>query len=265
MSAADCIYRKVRDQFGKTASGYLSSPGHAKGEDLKAMVHLAGDLQGRAVLDVATGGGHTALAFARAGAVVTATDLTSEMLEAAHAFAEEEGVRGVTFLLAAAEELPFEDDSFEIVSCRIAPHHFADPRAFVWEAARVLVPGGLILIVDNVAPEDPELNRAMNRIERERDPSHVETYTVRRWINWLADAGFDLAHIERFRRDEDFRSWLERAHTPAETGEVIERYVLGLPPRIRHYLNVVEEGGQLVSLAHEAASMMAVLMIVQND
>ena len=129
----------------------------------------------------------------------------------------------------------------------------------------MLVPGGLILIVDNVAPEDPESNRVMNRIERERDPSHVEAYTVRRWINWLADAGFDLAHIERFRRDKDFRSWLERAHTPAEVGEMIERYVLDLPPRIRHYLNVVEEGGKLVSLAHEAALMMAVLMIVQSD
>lgn len=265
MGTADRIHRKVQDQFSKTASGYLSSLDHAKGEDLKAMVHLAGDLQGRAVLDIATGGGHTALAFARAGAVVTATDLTPEMLEAAHAFAKEEGVGGVTFLLAAAEELPFENDSFDIVSCRIAPHHFADPRAFVWEAARVLIPGGLVLIVDNVAPEDPELNRVMNRIERERDPSHVEAYTVRRWINWLADAGFDLARIERFRRDKDFRSWLERAHTPAEVGEMIERYVLDLPPRTRHYLNVVEEGGKLVSLAHEAALMMAVLMIVQSN
>ena len=83
-------YSKVRAQFGKSAEGYVHSEGHAKGAELALMVELAGDVSGARVLDIATGGGHTALAFARAGADVVATDLTPEMLRAAEASSKEE-------------------------------------------------------------------------------------------------------------------------------------------------------------------------------
>lgn len=79
----DETYRWVRSQFGRTAHAYVESVGHAQGAELSEMVALAGTLHPgafaqKSVLDVATGGGHTALAFAGAGAQVTATDLTPE-------------------------------------------------------------------------------------------------------------------------------------------------------------------------------------------
>ncbi len=256
----DDTYRRVQAQFGRTADAYVRSTGHAKGAELTQMVELAksslGSLQNRTVLDVATGGGHTALAFARAGAQVTATDLTPGMLQAAQAFvhADFHADGGeVRFATAPAENLPFAARSFDLVSCRIAAHHFADPERFVREAARVLKPGGLLLLVDNVAPEEAELADAMNSVEQRRDPSHVRAYSVRQWVVWFAEAGLDAQHLSRWWTHKPYQEWTARAQTPAAVREALARDVLALPEAHRAYLRVEEVGGRLESLAHEAA------------
>ena len=249
------VYEQVKTQFGKTAQAYVTSTIHAKGEDLEALLELAGDVQNTRVLDVATGGGHTALAFARAGATVTATDLTPEMLQAAEAHLKE--WVSITFQEANAEQLPFEPQTFEIVTCRIAAHHFAKPQAFVQEAARVLVPNGLFLLVDNVAPEDAGLAETMNHIERTRDPSHVRAHGVKTWVMWLSEAGLEPYHLSRFRRTKNFSDWTSYAQTPDEVVEKLEAYVLALPEPFKRYFEVIERGRRLHSLSHEVVLLAA--------
>ncbi len=253
----DDTYRRVQAQFGRTAPAYVESTGHAEGAELTTMVTLAermlGSLSGQKTLDVATGGGHTALAFARAGAAVTATDLTPEMLAAARAFVRANGGEAVQFAPAAAEALPFAAETFDLVTCRIAAHHFAGPERFVREAARVLRPGGLLLLVDNVSPEDAALARVMNDVEGRRDSSHVWAYTVRQWVVWFADAGFDVHHLSRWWTHKLYWEWLERAQTPEAVGDALARDVLNLSPAQKAYLQVQEGKGGLESLAHEAA------------
>ena len=250
------IHDEVKKQFGKVAQNYVTSSIHAKGDDLKGMLELAGDVSGKKVLDVATGGGHTALAFAEAGAEVTATDLTPEMLAAAEASLREQGAESVAFREANAEALPFEDASFDIVTCRIAPHHFADPQAFVREGARVLNLGGTFLLIDNIAPLDSELAAAMNHVEKVRDPSHVRGYSLKTWTDWLSEAGLELHHLSRFYRDKDFAAWLGYAEAE-RVREELESYVLSLPEAYQRYLKVVEENGRLKSLSHEVALLKA--------
>ena len=160
------------------------------------------------------------------------------------------------FKEANAEDLPFEDASFDIVTCRIAPHHFADPQTFVREGARVLRPGGTFLLIDNIAPLDSELAAAMNHVEKVRDPSHVEAYSLKTWTDWLSEAGLELHHLSRFYRDKDFTAWLGYAEAEEVRGE-LEGYVLSLPNTYKHYLKVVEENGQLTSLSHEVALIKA--------
>ena len=92
------------------------------------------------MLDVATGAGHTALAFAPHVAKVTATDITEEMLAQAKKLAASRGLGNVKTVPAKAEDLPFPDMSFDLVTCRLAAHHFADVAAFAAEAFRVLIP-----------------------------------------------------------------------------------------------------------------------------
>jgi ubiquinone/menaquinone biosynthesis C-methylase UbiE len=249
--------RRVQAQFGCTADAYVASASHAQGAELEQMVVLAealhsGAMAEKIVLDVATGGGHTALAFARAGAQVTATDPTPEMLRVAGAFVRTEGQENVRFVAAPAEQLPFAASSFDLITCRVAAHHFADPEQFVREAARVLRAGGLLLLVDNVSPEAPALAALMNDFERQRDPSHVSAYSVRRWVTWCAEAGLEPQHLSRWYVDKPYHAWLERARTPADVGEVLARDVLALPAAQKVYFRVRAGEEGLESLAHEA-------------
>jgi len=119
-----------KERYGKFAQGYVTSQTHAKGADLDRLVEIAQPQADWVALDVATGGGHTALKFAPHVKRVIASDITPAMLEKARAFIGEQGVANIDFKEADAENLPFDDRSFDLVTCRIAPHHFPDCRPF---------------------------------------------------------------------------------------------------------------------------------------
>jgi ubiquinone/menaquinone biosynthesis C-methylase UbiE len=251
------IHQRVKEQFSKTASAYVTSDIHAKGKDLELLVGLAGDLDNKRVLDIATGGGHTALAFARAGAKVTASDLTPEMLETAQGFIASEGFNNLEYVEAAAEDLPFADSSFDFVTCRIAPHHFADLGRFVKEVARVLKPEGSFLLIDNISPDVKPLAELMNYIEKTRDPSHVKAYSFHEWLHQLLAAGLEPHYYLRFERTKEWAPWIANAQTPEGVADKLERFVLSLNENQKAYLNVKEEAGKLHSLSHEVAIIQA--------
>ena len=106
---------------------------------------------GQRVLDVAAGSGNAAIPAARAGAEVTASDLTPELLDAGRATAERDGL-ALTWDQADAEALPYGDNEFDVVtSClgvMFAPHH----QAGADELVRVCRPGGTIGLI-NWTPE----------------------------------------------------------------------------------------------------------------
>ena len=88
-------------------------------------------------LDVATGGGHTALCLARLGWKVTSGDIAPRMLENARKLLAESGFQLETALFPA-EQIAFPSNSFDLVTVRVAPHHFSSPEQFVSEVSRVL-------------------------------------------------------------------------------------------------------------------------------
>ena len=143
----------AQQRFGAAAADYATSAVHAKGASLVRLVELTEPESHWRVLDVATGAGHTALAFAPHVAKVTATDITDEMLAEARKLAADRGLANVRTLSAKAEDLPFPDTSFDLVVCRLAAHHFDDVTAFAGGAFRVLMPGGMIGIVDTIGPD----------------------------------------------------------------------------------------------------------------
>src|SRR5262249_34692933 len=155
----------VREQFGKHAENFVASEDHAKGESLDRLLALTRPRPDWRVLDIATGGGHTALALAPHVREVIASDLTPPMLDAARAFIASKGVTNVVFREADAISLPFEAEAFDLVTCRIAPHHFPDVQRFVHEMFRVLKPGGVAVVIDNVVPEDPVAAKFINDFE----------------------------------------------------------------------------------------------------
>jgi SAM-dependent methyltransferase len=107
------------------------------------LVAACGIGPGQRVLDVASGTGNAAIPAAKTGADVVASDLTPELFDAGRARAEAEGAE-LEWQQADAENLPFEDESFDVVMSSIgvmfAPHH----EAAAGEMARVCKPGGTI-------------------------------------------------------------------------------------------------------------------------
>ncbi|MBV8170828.1 MAG: methyltransferase domain-containing protein [Candidatus Eremiobacteraeota bacterium] len=243
------IQEKARAQFGATAQRYADSARHAAGDDLTRLLELARVRGDEDVLDIATGAGHTALAFAPHVAHVTASDLTPRMLEVAAELAAARGVSNIRFVQTQAEALPFSPASFDLVTCRVAPHHFADPAAFVRESARVLRPGGHFLLDDQMAPDDPELDEFVNRFERWRDGSHVRAYTAREWQSWIEAAGMQVELVEPFVRDPyDFPDWTARSGMPADQRDELERWLLAAPARCAEYFAIRRDGDHVRSL-----------------
>src|SRR5437016_4878028 len=119
MPESQAIYDLVQSQFGPVADQYTTSHSHDNPVELARLVALAQPRPSDRVLDVATGAGHTALAFAPHVAEVIAYDLTAAMLDEVNRNASQRGLLNVRTLQGPAESLPFPDDSFEIVTVRI--------------------------------------------------------------------------------------------------------------------------------------------------
>ena len=204
----------IRDRFGPAAAAYAASPVHRSGADLDAMLALGTGPDVRRVLDVACGAGHTALAFAERVSEVVALDLTPAMLAQAAVLAGERRLENVTFQPGNAGALPFPDDAFDVVTSRLAAHHYADPARAVREAARVLRPGGLFLLSDIVAPDDAALDTFLNAFEVLRDASHVRDHRVGEWLAWFEAAGLRSETRGPWPMEIGFESWVERIGTP---------------------------------------------------
>jgi ubiquinone/menaquinone biosynthesis C-methylase UbiE len=199
----------VQEQFGKTAASYLTSKPHALGKSLERLVVLTEPRTDWRMLDIATGGGHVAYAFAPRVGRVWATDITEEMLHLVNQEAAKRGLTNVRTAYAKAEALPFEDESFDLVTCRIAPHHFESISDFLAEARRVLAPGATLGLVDNVVPEGV-VGDYINAFERFRDPSHLRAWTMAEWREALTAADFVIGHQEQIGKTMEFGSWAAR-------------------------------------------------------
>lgn len=182
----------MADPWTERAELYRQSAAHREGPDLDLLVQWAAGAQN--ALDVATGGGHVARRLREAGLEVVSCDPASGMRPD---------------VVCRAEDLPFADDSFDVVASRVAPHHFADVRAAVKEMARVS--RSRVLVVDNLY-HDEKLERA----ERLRDPTHVRNYTEPEWRTFFEDAGLRIDAIELMRKPIEIEPWLERAGCEGE-------------------------------------------------
>ncbi|OLC57268.1 MAG: hypothetical protein AUH85_03965 [Chloroflexi bacterium 13_1_40CM_4_68_4] len=200
-----------REQFGRVAEAYAESWVHARGADLErlnALVQPSGTL-----VDVGTGAGHTLAAVAAKFDRAIGLDPTPQMLAAARGVLRDRGVHA-HLVEADAAALPLADSMVDVVTSRVAAHHFPDaPRAF-GEMARVLRPGGALYLIDNCAPEEPALDKFINGLERLRDPSHVRAYSLSEWLALLSTAGFRPKVDLRDRVQLNVEDWLARSQTP---------------------------------------------------
>jgi len=111
----------------------------------RLILALLGDVRGREVLDVGCGDGDLALELWRRGAVVTGIDASPEMIDAARASAKREGAN-ISFKLGEAANIPFDSQRFDVVAAVTILCFVADAAPVFSEIARVLRPGGVLVI-----------------------------------------------------------------------------------------------------------------------
>jgi SAM-dependent methyltransferase len=176
----------MTDLWSDRAEAYRQSEAHRQGRDLELFAEWAA---GKTVLDVASGGGHVAARLREAGSEVVTCDSAPGMQPD---------------VICQAEDLPFADGSFDVVTCRVAAHHFEDPAAAVREFARVA--NELVLVADNLF-----LGEAGEEADKLRDPTHVRNYSEDEWRGLFEQAGLEVAELEREEKHVELEPWLERS------------------------------------------------------
>ena len=188
--------------WSERAQLYRESEAHREGEDLDLVVEWSKGAE--TALDVATGGGHVARRLREAGVNVVTVDPAPGMRPD---------------VVSRGEDLPFADETYDLVACRVAAHHFDDVEKALVEMARVS--RDRVIVVDNLF-----LDERAEEADRLRDPTHVRNYTEAEWRELFELAGLRIKDIRRLPKEIEVQPWLERAGTPDADAERVRELLV---------------------------------------
>jgi ubiquinone/menaquinone biosynthesis C-methylase UbiE len=174
------------------------------------------------VLDIATGTGEFARALSPKVGSVVGLDATDAMLEKGKKFVDKAGIRNISFKKGMVQDIPFGDATFDIVSCRYAFHHFADPKPVISEMVRVCKPGGHIIIVDIIIP-DESLAAEYNYYEWLCDQSHTRALHPGEFETCFRLFGLEIISARTRVLDNQLIEWMDFSLTEKQHREEILR------------------------------------------
>jgi ubiquinone/menaquinone biosynthesis C-methylase UbiE len=214
----------VRESFTAQAKAFAANPWVTDEERIRRLVAAASLRGNERVLDIATGPGYIAEAFARAAREVIGVDLTAAMLAIGVERTKERGISNVSFRIGDVQNLPFENEEFEVVVSRLALHHMQNPAQVVREMTRVCRLGGTVLVEDIYASEHPERAAYQDRWEKLRDPSHVRTLPISELLLFFREAGLEIDSVSTF---EDLcpevERWMATTKVPSDAAAEVRR------------------------------------------
>ncbi len=218
-------------RFDTLARNYATSEVHVSSptrDRLHALLPRVGS-----VCDVASGAGHTGLGFAGKSTRIVAVDPAPNMLGEVRRLAAAHGVT-VETVEAFAEAIPLPSDSFDLVVCRVAAHHFSDLPKAMGEMTRLAKPGGHVAIIDMEGNDDPAIDALNHEIEVLHDPTHVRSYTVSHWRELFAVNGLEIEACENrcweFPAGLTVGRWCELGNSGAEALDTIRARLAAAPP-----------------------------------
>jgi len=243
----DPVQQAAQAQFSRQSHRYGSGHILENIEDVRAAAEQIPLAPGSRVLDIAAANGHTGLFFAAQGHRVVLADISEAMLERAREAAAARGL-AVETCQHAAESLPYADGEFDLVTCRVAAHHFSSPVAFIRETARVLKPGGWFLLIDgSVEDNEPMAEAWIHEVEQLRDPSHARFLTPGAWSALCEAAGLQVRSAELFPFKQPNLEWyFETAATSPANRERVRDLIATAPEEARRLFELAEEEGTTV-------------------
>jgi ubiquinone/menaquinone biosynthesis C-methylase UbiE len=200
------------DRFARTAdrvAALQDARAERLAEAVRDFVQPRGDER---ALDVGTGAGALALALAPSVREVVGLDPVRELLELARARAEP----STEFVEGDGTALPFPTGSFDLAGTHRTLHHVAHPERVVAELARVTRPGGGVLVVDQLAPDDAAAAAALHEFETTRDPSHTRLLTDAELRELFAANALEPVRERHVEERRDLSAYLDLADCAGE-------------------------------------------------
>lgn len=236
----------IRAEFTHQSQSFGTAPAMTSAETLGALIELIPEGAGAKWIDVACGPGVVSQATASRVGSVTGVDLTPAMIEEARRRTSEEGIESVGFTLGDATALEFPDDSFDGAITRLSLHHIPAPHRVVAEMARVVCPGGWVLVSDIVGDGDGEATAWREEIERLRDPSHWVCLTEERLRGAGAAAGLTLDEEKLIPIEIDFDDWLARGSGGADAADLVAELLRRRPSGAKSFSVREDETGRIL-------------------
>jgi SAM-dependent methyltransferase len=220
-------------EFTHQAESFNRSQAANARETLEALVELADPRPGERWLEAACGPGVVTRALAPRAGSVHGVDLTPAMVELARR--EAAALENVTFSVGDATALEEPDGAYDGALARFTLHHVPVPARLVEEMARVVRPGGAVVLADHLLDEDPEAAAWSQELERLRDPSHWVSLPLERLRALGADAGLRLETEAIVPLALDLTEWLERGSGHAAARPLLERLLASPPASSRRF------------------------------
>ncbi|GIO21906.1 class I SAM-dependent methyltransferase [Oceanobacillus sp. J11TS1] len=236
-----------KELFTKRKDAYVHSSTHSNPAALQKILDWLKPSDQQIILDVATGGGQVAKTLAPLAKQVIATDLTPSMLSNVRNSIDE--TDNILFVVADAEELPFLDESIDIVTCRIAAHHFPHPEKFIQEAYRVLKTGGKCLFIDNIVSENPDEDQFLNKLEAMRDPSHVRSKSLSEWKTLFLKHRFTFLQDDIRVKELPFQDWLTRTVDTEEVRQQVIDFIQTADSKLKKYIHLKKKDNEIQSFS----------------
>lgn len=213
----------VRQSFSVQAENFESpAMSFSKQEYLQETLKAVGANKTDLALEVAAGTCACGRALADQVQHVVCLDLTPAMLAEGKKEAERQGKTNMTFLLGNAMELPFLPDSFDLVISRLAFHHFPDVRRPMQEMARVLKPGGKLVLIDMEAAEE-YLRQTEDEIETLRDASHVKNLSREEMLHLFEEEKIEVEQCTSTKIPVSLDAWMQLTKTPQNVQSEIQK------------------------------------------
>lgn len=243
----------AQQQFRRRANAYAMTQTPFDRKFLGFMVSISGVGKDDRVLNVACGAGSATMAFAERCKSVIGIDVVNEPLARARAAAAERGITNAGFTLGEVERIPFAEGAFTGAICRFSFHHFVNPDRVFSEMARVVAPGGWMVISDMASSEDPEKAAFQNQLERLCDPTHGRTLPVSEFQRMFAEHGFRTAmKVERDSR-LTVDDWIRFGSAPPENAAKLRELAESAVDSDRAGLRMTRDG-ETIRLIHNSVS-----------